>query len=54
VTLGIIGHGVTREQATERIEEYSTRAVESAVKLVRRLRALREISLSKEGTVTVE
>jgi 6,7-dimethyl-8-ribityllumazine synthase len=54
VTLGIIGHGVTREQATERIEEYSTRAVESAVKLVRRLRALREVSLSKEGTVTVE
>jgi len=54
VTLGIIGHGVTREQATERIEEYSTRAVESAVKLVRRLRALREIDLSKEGTVTVE
>ncbi len=38
VTLGVIGPGATRMQAMERIEEYARRAVEAAVKMVRRLR----------------
>jgi len=53
VTLGIIGHGVTHEQAVERIEEYSNRAVESAIKLARRLKQLKNIG-NVEGTVTIE
>lgn len=40
VTLGIIGPGATRMQALERAEEYSRRAVEAAVKLVKRIREL--------------
>ncbi len=39
VTLGVIGPGATRLQAMERAEEYARRAVEAAVKLVRRMRA---------------
>ena len=54
VTLGIIGHGVTHEQAVERIEEYSTRAVESAIKLVKRTRKLKELQLSGDATVVIE
>ncbi len=42
ITLGIIGHGASRIHALERIEEYARRAVESAVKLARRKKALRE------------
>ena len=38
VTLGIIGPGATRMQAMERIEEYARRAVEAAVKMVKRLK----------------
>jgi len=38
VTLGISGPGQNRMQAMERIEEYARRAVESAIKIVRRLR----------------
>ncbi len=38
VTLGIIGPGATRLQALERAEEYARRAVEAAVKLVKRIR----------------
>jgi len=53
VTLGIIGHGVTHEQAVERIEEYSNRAVESAIKLARRLKQLKNIG-NVEGMVTIE
>lgn len=41
VTLGISGPGMTREQATRRIEEYSRRAVEAAVKMVKRLREIK-------------
>ena len=37
VTLGISGPGMTRAQAQERIDEYAKRAVEAAVKLVKRL-----------------
>ncbi|QKQ99822.1 6,7-dimethyl-8-ribityllumazine synthase [Metallosphaera tengchongensis] len=51
VSLGIIGPGATHEQAVERIEEYSTRAVESAVKMVRRIRVNRE---KGESQVTIE
>ncbi|EZQ03102.1 MULTISPECIES: 6,7-dimethyl-8-ribityllumazine synthase [Acidianus] len=40
VALGIIGPGATHEQAMERIEEYSTRAAESAIKMIRRLRKM--------------
>lgn len=38
VSLGISGPGQNRLQAMERIDEYARRAVESAVKSVRRLR----------------
>ena len=37
VALGIIGPGVTRLQAQERIDDYAKRAVEAAVKLLKRL-----------------
>lgn len=40
VALGIIGPGATRAQALERAEEYARRAVEAAVKLVRRSREI--------------
>lgn len=48
VTLGIIGPGASRMQAMERIEEYSRRAVEAAVKLALRLNKLK--SLAYKGT----
>lgn len=38
VTLGISGPGMTRLQAQERIDEYAKRAVEAAVKLLKRLK----------------
>ncbi len=38
VTLGISGPAMTRLQALERVNEYAKRAVESAIKLVRKLR----------------
>ncbi|MEX2704373.1 MAG: 6,7-dimethyl-8-ribityllumazine synthase [Candidatus Freyrarchaeum guaymaensis] len=38
VSLGVSGPGMTRTEATERIEEYAKRSVEAAVKMVRRLR----------------
>ncbi len=41
ITLGIIGPGATRLQAMERAEEYARRAVEAAVKLVRRAREIK-------------
>ncbi|NPA22914.1 MAG: 6,7-dimethyl-8-ribityllumazine synthase [Crenarchaeota archaeon] len=53
VTLGVIGPGATRLQAMERAEEYSRRAVESAVKLARRLKMLRESKYSNR-TIIVE
>jgi len=37
VTLGISGPGVTRLQAMERVTDYARRAVEAAVKMVKRL-----------------
>jgi 6,7-dimethyl-8-ribityllumazine synthase len=43
VTLGIIGPGATHEQAVERMEEYSSRAVESLVKMLRALKSARNI-----------
>jgi len=42
VTLGVIGPGASRMQALERAEEYARRAVEAAVKLVRRVKSLEE------------
>ncbi len=38
VSLGVAGPRMTRSQATARIDEYAKRSVESAVKLVRRMR----------------
>ena len=38
VTLGISGPKMTRLQAQERIDEYGKRAVEAAVKLIKRLK----------------
>lgn len=40
VTLGIIGPGASRMQALERVEDYARRAVEAAVKSVKRLKEL--------------
>lgn len=51
VALGVIGPGATHDQALERVEEYSTRAVESATKMVKRLR---DVEKEGEGTVVVE
>ena len=53
VTLGIIGPGASRMQALERVEDYARRAVEAAVKMVRRLKELEGRALS-EGTVFIE
>lgn len=53
ITLGIIGPGATHEQAAERIEEYATRAVESAIKLVRRYEQLKQVEKSSD-TVYIE
>ncbi|MBU0586527.1 riboflavin synthase [Candidatus Micrarchaeota archaeon] len=38
VTLGLIGHGATNEQAEKRKEDYAKRAVQSAISLVKELR----------------
>ncbi len=54
VTLGVIGPGASRAQAQERIEEYSRRAVEAAVKLVRRRRALGQVKYVSGQTLVVE
>ncbi len=53
VALGIIGPGATRMQALERVEDYARRAVEAAVKMVRRLERLRSSRYSGE-TVFIE
>ena len=53
VTFGVIGHGATRVQAQERIDEYSKRAVEAAVKLVKRFQKAREATFQGK-TVTIE
>lgn len=54
VTLGVIGPGATRMQAMERIEEYSRRAIEAAVKLVRRKAQISSVRYTPGQTVTVE
>ncbi len=54
VTMGVIGPGASRVQAMERAEEYARRAVEAAVKLVRRQRALSSLRPSPGQTVTVD
>jgi len=41
VSLGISGPGMTRLQALERVNEYARRAVEAAVKMVKRCSELR-------------
>lgn len=46
VTMGIIGPGATHEQAVARLEEYSSRAVESLVKM---LKSLGEIKTGKKA-----
>jgi len=53
VALGIIGPGASRMQALERVEDYARRAVEAAVKMVRRLRSL-EKSTYEGQTVVIE
>ncbi|HDD26016.1 MAG TPA: 6,7-dimethyl-8-ribityllumazine synthase [Acidilobales archaeon] len=53
VTLGIIGPGASRAQAAERIEEYSRRAVEAAIKLALRLDKLKG-SVYEGKTVFIE
>ncbi|MEM0367541.1 MAG: 6,7-dimethyl-8-ribityllumazine synthase [Candidatus Nitrosocaldus sp.] len=54
VALGISGPGMSYEQAVDRINPVSTRAVSAAVNMVKRLRMLKSIdSNSREGTGTV-
>ena len=53
VTLGISGPGMNRMQALERVDDYARRAVEAAVKLVRRLRMLDRVEYRGE-TVYIE
>ncbi|MGC9071702.1 MAG: 6,7-dimethyl-8-ribityllumazine synthase [Acidilobus sp.] len=54
VTLGVIGPGASRTQALERAEEYARRAVEAAVKLVRRQRSRPSGGPQAGQTVVVE
>jgi len=51
VTLGIIGPGASRMQALERVEDYARRAVEAAVKMVRRLRTVDKLRYEGETLV---
>ncbi|WP_309492081.1 6,7-dimethyl-8-ribityllumazine synthase [Candidatus Hecatella orcuttiae] len=44
VSLGMSGPGMTRLQGTERIDEYAKRAVEAAVKMVKRVRLVKVAS----------
>ncbi len=53
VALGIIGPGASRMQALERVEDYARRAVEAAVKMVKRLKAIEEGRVTEE-TVVIE
>ena len=53
VALGISGPGMNRLQALERVDDYARRAVEAAIKLVRRLRALKSVEFRGE-TVFIE
>jgi len=53
VTIGIIGPGASRDQAAERVEEYSVRAVESLAKLIKRYKELESLTEAK-GTVFIE
>ena len=53
VSLGISGPGMSRPQGQERIDDYARRAVESAVKLVKRTRVLAE-KKAMEGTTVIE
>ena len=48
VSLGIIGPGASRIQALERIDDYARRAVEAAVKMVRRARELKSAEAGEE------
>lgn len=53
VALGISGPGMNRMQALERVDDYARRAVEAAIKVARRLRALDEARYEGE-TVYIE
>ncbi len=53
VALGIIGHGATRMQALERVDDYARRAVEAAVKMASRLKRLAETGGGGE-TIVIE
>ncbi|MEM0366818.1 MAG: 6,7-dimethyl-8-ribityllumazine synthase [Acidilobaceae archaeon] len=53
VTLGVIGPGASRIQALERAEEYARRAVEAAVKLVKR-KSLIEKTKYEGKTIIIE
>jgi len=53
VTLGISGPGMNRMQALERVDDYARRAVEAAIKLVKRIRRI-ESSEYRGETVFIE
>ncbi|MCP8323282.1 MAG: 6,7-dimethyl-8-ribityllumazine synthase [Candidatus Methylarchaceae archaeon HK02M2] len=51
VSLGVSGPGMSRIQGLERIDEYAKRAVEAAVKMVKRIRILKEIKVTQYPTM---
>jgi 6,7-dimethyl-8-ribityllumazine synthase len=54
VTLGIIGPRATRAQALARVEEYARRAVEAAIKQVKRLAKAKMASYKGNSPVIIE
>lgn len=56
VTLGVSGPGMARLQGQERIDEYAKRAVEAAVKLIKRTQKFSEAvsSKSRQYPVTID
>ncbi len=54
VSLGVSGPGMTWEQGTERADEYASRAVDAALKMVSGLRQLRRRREEKEFPAVIE
>ena len=54
VALGIIGPGASRMQSLERVEDYARRAIEAAVKMVKRLARLEEETHEEGKTLIIE
>ena len=54
VSLGVSGPGMTWEEAKERADEYASRAVDAAVRMVASLRELRRSREEKEFPAVIE